>query len=979
MKGYLLDLDFGRWETLLLSILPSLVNIGIFFYVSIKLPQNRTNFSFSAFVLLGGLWQLCDGFVHLSISPETALEWYRMEVVFSLFVVPYGVLFTLSSSRWYKKVSNSLIFIVQFLPAIICLMLVLTRQDQYLISTSFHWFWIVNPKPTMATFFIYSWLALNTLIMLGLLWANFVKSNESQRNQSLLLAVGFTLPVIGGIMAEAIFPLVFNLDYLPITTPLITTFTIASFLAIKNNNLLDYSPRHQWGQIIESMNEGILIVDMEGRVMYANNMFCELLEYGFDEIKGEIAHELLIEDLEQRKYLENVIIERALGHSSQYELLLKTKSGKKVWFIINGTPYKDRRGKVIGSIGMHTNIDASKRAEARFKAIVENVGDIISLSDKDGNVIYDSPAIEKITGYSAEEMKGQPIYELMHPEQIDEAKVILRKVLDNPGVPYTRINRFRHKNGHYVWVEGMVTNLLENADVNAIVSSYHDVTERREAEQKIIQKDERLTAILDNEPECVKVVDLNGNLLEMNPAGLKMIEADSAAMVLGKNVIGLVYEEDKLLYQELHNRICKGETGTADFRIISLKGTQRWMESNSVPLKNAEGEIYATLSVARDITEIKKKSDELIGIKNRLEYSESRLKQAQAIARVGSWEYSLADNIALWSDEACRIFGLSSNENHLSIQEWLRYIHPDDLNNVVREIRNARATYRASSIQHRIVRKDGEVRFINSESRYDYDNEGKPIGLYGVVHDVTEEKLAELKLKNLLNVTNDQNNRLQNFAYIVSHNIRSHSANIIGIVNIFDKEKNENEKEKLFRMLQTSTNKLTETIENLNDIITIQNSTEMQKIRLNLRDEIEKTRHAINSILLGANAKFENLVPDNITVRFVPSYLESILLNVLTNAIKYRSAERELEIVVTVENLNDFILLSIKDNGLGIDLKKNREKIFGMYKTFHNNKDARGFGLYITKNQLEALGGKIEVESEFGKGSTFKIYINEEN
>ena len=172
--------------------------------------------------------------------------------------------------------SNGIIFLVQFVPSIICLMLILTRQDQHNLEVSEHWFWVVKPEPTIANFVIYGWLSLNALMMLTLLWLGYLKASTAQRNQSLLLAIGFTLPLVGGIIAEAVFPLLFNLDYIPILTPLITTFTIAAFLSLKNN-FLDYSPRHQWDQIVENMNEGILIVNSEGYIMYANKMFCEML------------------------------------------------------------------------------------------------------------------------------------------------------------------------------------------------------------------------------------------------------------------------------------------------------------------------------------------------------------------------------------------------------------------------------------------------------------------------------------------------------------------------------------------------------------------------------------------------------------------------------------------------------------------------------------------------------------------------------
>ncbi|OCC28252.1 Histidine kinase [Leptospira interrogans serovar Canicola] len=101
--------------------------------------------------------------------------------------------------------------------------------------------------------------------------------------------------------------------------------------------------------------------------------------------------------------------------------------------------------------------------------------------------------------------------------------------------------------------------------------------------------------------------------------------------------------------------------------------------------------------------------------------------------------------------------------------------------------------------------------------------------------------------------------------------------------------------------------------------------------------------------------------------------MESILLNFLTNAVKYRHPDRVPEITLNAERQENRLILSIKDNGLGIDMKKYGDKLFGMYKTFHNNKDAKGIGLFITKNQVEAMGGKIEVESRLNNGTTFRI------
>ena len=116
-------------------------------------------------------------------------------------------------------------------------------------------------------------------------------------------------------------------------------------------------------------------------------------------------------------------------------------------------------------------------------------------------------------------------------------------------------------------------------------------------------------------------------------------------------------------------------------------------------------------------------------------------------------------------------------------------------------------------------------------------------------------------------------------------------------------------------------------------------------------------------------------IPNNLVVNAIPAYLDSILLNLFTNAIKYRSPERKATLEIDYEINDNYTVINFKDNGLGVNLEKNGHKIFGMYKTFHGNEDAKGIGLFITKNQIESMDGKIEVESETGYGSNFKIYL----
>ena len=258
-----------------------------------------------------------------------------------------------------------------------------------------------------------------------------------------------------------------------------------------------------------------------------------------------------------------------------------------------------------------------------------------------------------------------------------------------------------------------------------------------------------------------------------------------------------------------------------------------------------------------------------------------------------------------------------------------------------------------------------------------FDNQGNCIKFICVGRDVTTSKEKELEIKRILDVTNDQNDKLLNFAHIVSHNIRSHASNLSMILDVMENTENDNEKLSYVEMFKEATGKLSETIEYLNEIITIQKNINIDKKQVNLKDEIEKITSSLRQSIIENQIEITHSIPDDLKVNVIPAYLDNILLNLFTNAIKYKSTKRKAKLEIGYEINESYTIISFKDNGLGINLNKNGHKIFGMYKTFHGNDDAKGIGLFITKNQLEAMKGRIEVESEENLGSTFKIYLNE--
>ena len=173
-------------------------------------------------------------------------------------------------------------------------------------------------------------------------------------------------------------------------------------------------------------------------------------------------------------------------------------------------------------------------------------------------------------------------------------------------------------------------------------------------------------------------------------------------------------------------------------------------------------------------------------------------------------------------------------------------------------------------------------------------------------------------------------------------------------------------------------NELSETIENLKQLVEIHSDLKPIKEHLYLLQYLTRITNLLGEEFNKHKVEVKINIPNDATVYFNPAYLESILLNFTTNAVKYSHQDRTPKIHYSFEVINGVKVLSIADNGLGIDLERHGRSLFGMYKTFHKHVNSRGIGLFMSKNQIEAMGGRIEVESKVGYGTCFKIYFNGE-
>ena len=278
------------------------------------------------------------------------------------------------------------------------------------------------------------------------------------------------------------------------------------------------------------------------------------------------------------------------------------------------------------------------------------------------------------------------------------------------------------------------------------------------------------------------------------------------------------------------------------------------------------------------------------------------------------------------------------------------------------------------------VRKDGSILHVLLTITALKSDDGEILGFLETGIDVTEKLenqhnllIAKENLEILAEKLSGQNKQLANFAHITSHNLRSPVGNLNTLLSLYNDSDDDEEKTLLFEKFGIVIGHLTSTLNSLIEALLIKEKSITNLENIEFESVFKKIKEIVTAQIMETKTEIKadfSLAPN---LLYNNEYLESILLNLLTNAIKYRSPERTAKIEIKTYLEEEKTVLTFSDNGLGINLNRHKDKLFGLHKTFHRNSDAKGVGLYLTKTQIESMGGTISAESEVDKGTTFKI------
>ncbi|MGB4398167.1 MAG: PAS domain-containing sensor histidine kinase [Daejeonella sp.] len=355
--------------------------------------------------------------------------------------------------------------------------------------------------------------------------------------------------------------------------------------------------------------------------------------------------------------------------------------------------------------------------------------------------------------------------------------------------------------------------------------------------------------------------------------------------------------------------------------------------------------------------------------------AEQRLELAIQAAGLGIWDWDVINDETHFDKNWIRTLGYDSREL-LKSSNWLALVHPEDYN-MVSEITEEliMGKYPSNSLAYRIKTKHGSWKWILSFSKIQsFQVDGKAAVIIGTHLDIDFIKEKEIELEEITRELRKTNSELEKFAYITSHNLRAPVVNLRTLTEMQAEEVLSSEANaEITENIRYCVKQLDSTLNDLIEIVASKSENDVKKEHLDLEAELEQIIRSIGQQVHDSGAHIEKNFSESESIFFSKRFLHSILINLLTNAIKYRSDKRKLEINLKTCIHKDYTELYFSDNGLGMDMNKFGNKVFGLYQRFHGKIEGKGLGLYIIKSQIEAMDGKIEVDSEPEVGTTFKI------
>jgi PAS domain S-box-containing protein len=769
----------------------------------------------------------------------------------------------------------------------------------------------------------------------------------------------------------------------------------------------------KYRELVENANSIILRMDKEGRITFFNEYAQAFFGYGPDEIIGRKAVGTIVPERETTGRDLVQLFEDMGTHPHRYlnninENILRT--GERVWIAWTNKPVWDENGELHEILCIGNDITYQRQAEEALQESEQRLFNIIQGSptptyviDRDHAVVYWNRALEEMTGIKAGEIIGtsrhwQAFYDEKRPCMAD---FLVDNETDRLAEWYAgrcRVSPFLQEafegtdffpalgnNGRWLHFTAAAIRDISGELIGAM-ETLEDITERKLSEQAVAESEEIFRALAENSLDVIMRFDDRARHLYANPTVEKYVGI-AAADFIGKThrEMGFAGDLCDKWEEAIHGVFATGKPGRLEFQ----HPPGMWMDWLLVPEFDREGGVKAVLTSARDMTERKKMAETLQETKDRLD-------EAQRIGHIGSWEWDIPLNRIWYSDELYRIYEMDPRSSH-SLEAFLLNVHPEDVNFVRDTLTDAAGSRDPFDIEFRVVLPSQAEKILKTHGSVFMNGSGEAVRMAGVTQDITREKIMERQLIHreklaslgllIAGIAHEINNP-NNFIVFNIPILRDYLMEMMPIMEAYmqvhpDRQwfgmSFEEFRDDVFRLIDNldhGASRINATVSHLTDF---SRKKLKEKRRTSIPEVMEKAvaicRSQIQKSVHSFDTDFQTDLPEIMTD---PEALEQIIVNLLINA-SHAMDKEDSKILLRVSRgrrWRERIIIEVIDNGAGID-PRIRDHLFDPFYSTKQDGKGLGLGLYIVTNLIEGLGGAIDVESEPGVGSTFRVTLSD--
>ncbi len=718
--------------------------------------------------------------------------------------------------------------------------------------------------------------------------------------------------------------------------------------------------RESWKNVIDGLPDAFVIVNSQGLIHYQNDRAREIFGYRNNELIGESLNVLFSEGYHD--FIKDVHLKSNFySENPEDTLILALKKGNiefRVSVLANSIKIQNDQFMILSFTDFSKQIQKQNEILKvknellskidKFENILDSISECFCTVDSQWKLQYWNRAAVKSTRRTKQQVIGHDIWDIFPQSENSLLKSYCNQVMKT-----RKSAMFEHKSDYGKWFY----NSVHPNENGGITIYFKDITQRKLREIELIELKNNLFAAINATDDLIWAVNSQYSLITANE---NFRNLSNREMSNGLNGIGFFSSNGKKVNEQFEKLYDKCMTGNVFS--ISIDILPNYL-MRFHPVYGASGLVVGAACHAVDTSLI----DEL---KNQNVANSEKFK---ALVQNGSdliFIVNHHDQISYTSKSISKYFNF---EIDCSFQEFQSLVHPADINILKESLLQIGEKSNIRIPAFRIKSSTGE--YIWLEAVVDnLLNNAHVMGLVFNARDISFFKAKEIELENLIRELMQSNADLMQFSFITSHNLRSPLSNINGLLKFLDRESMSVESNQVISMIDKAANKLSDTITDLSKILVIKNNSNITRENI----DIDKCFNYVNRTFLDTQKSINAEVVFNFKVKYVsfnPVYLESIFVNLISNAIKYRHPKRNLTISISTEAVSNGVEIKIKDNGLGINLERHGERIFGLYQRFHANIEGQGLGLFIVKAQIEALGGTISLESEEGEGSLFTIFV----